>query len=190
MLGATEEYNKVNYIIFDLEATCWDQHNRSDNETIEIGAVKLNHQAKIVGEFQKYVRPLKFPLLSTFCKELTTIEQIDIDRADYFYLVNEEFKEWIGNQYILCSWGRYDRKQLEADCALSNLETEWIRRHISLKHQFTKIRSLRRNLGMSKALELEQITIVGTHHRGIDDARSITKIFRRHFTAWNFEVPN
>ena len=34
----------MNYIIFDLEATCWEHDRNRINEIIEIGAVKLNER--------------------------------------------------------------------------------------------------------------------------------------------------
>ncbi len=180
----------MNYIVFDLEATCWDQHDRSDNETIEIGAVMLNEKCEIVSTFEKFIKPIRYPILSDFCKDLTTITQEDIDQADYFHIVIEEFKKWFDcarGEYVLCSWGFYDRKQFESDCAIHNLDTEWLKKHISLKHQHGKINNLKRAVGMKRALEYDKMKIDGTHHRGIDDAKNITKIFIKYFDKWEFK---
>ena len=174
-------------IIFDLEATCWPQHDRTDNETIEIGAVKLNAHGHTVDEFVQFVRPIRFPILSGFCTELTTIQQADVDGAPYFYEAIERFKSWIGVgdvPYMLCSWGFYDRRQLEADCALHHLDTDWLTPHISLKHQHAEISPIKRALGMARALAYEGLAAEGTHHRGIDDARNIAKIFVKRRGEW------
>jgi inhibitor of KinA sporulation pathway (predicted exonuclease) len=32
----------------------------------------------------------------------------------------------------------------------------------------------------------EGMTLAGTHHRGIDDARNITQLFLRYFDHWQF----
>lgn len=179
----------MNYIIFDLEATCWGQHDRSDNETIEIGAVKIDEKGKSLDKFQTFVKPLKHPQLSGFCKQLTSIQQKDIDGAPFFYEAINEFKEWIGvgtKDYQLCSWGFYDRKQLEADSNLAHLDVAWIKRHISVKHQHHKLTNTRRALGMAKALAHEQLTLEGTHHRGIDDACNIARIFAKYLGQWQF----
>lgn len=37
----------MNDIIFDLKATCWDGWRKSQNETIEIGAVLVNDKKEI-----------------------------------------------------------------------------------------------------------------------------------------------
>jgi len=177
----------MKYIIFDLEATCWEKGMKYENETIEIGALLINEKKEIVSEFQRFVKPLRFPILSDFCKELTSISQQQVDEAARFYEVIEAFKQWFDwekEDYLLCSWGFYDRKQLEQDSALSSLNIDWIERHISLKHQHRTIRNLRRPMGMKRALQLEGIELEGVHHRGIDDARNIAKIFVKYFDKW------
>ena len=178
----------MNYIVLDLEATCWkNRHTNKPNEIIEIGAVKIDSSGRIVDEFSEFVRPKLHPFLSDFCKELTTITQEDIDNADFFHTVIEAFKTWINlkEPYILCSWGYYDKNQFVSDCELHDLDTEWVEPHISIKHQYAEIKGIRRPIGMAGALKLEMISLDGTHHRGIDDARNISKIFLRHFGKWN-----
>lgn len=178
----------MNYIVFDLEATCWDQRDQTDNETIEIGAL-LIREKKIISEFQRFIKPLKHPILSDFCKNLTSIQQEDVDNAKYFYEVIEDFKNWIahmGDAYQLCSWGVYDRKQFTSDCLLSKLDIAWLEPHISIKHQYQKIKNNRRAIGLKRALEQENMVLEGFHHRGIDDARNIAKIFLKYYDLWEY----
>lgn len=177
----------MNYVIVDLEATCWEGHDKSRNETIEIGAVLINEQGQFLSEFEAFVKPLKFPILSDFCKELTSITQMDVDNAPYFSEVLDAFKSWFGhgkNDYVICSWGFYDRKQFESDCELHGLDSSWLKPHISLKHQHAKLTGQRRALGMKRALDAEGLKLEGTHHRGIDDARNIAKIFVKYLNDW------
>ena len=177
----------MNYIIVDLEATCWENRSDGKNEIIEIGAVKVNDDQEIVSEYQQFVKPLKNPILSEFCKELTSIQQTDVENAPYFFEVLPLFQEWIGDEpYLLCSWGFYDRKQFEEDCDLHQIDKKWLANHISLKHQHAKIANLRRAIGMKNALKQEGIDLAGTHHRGIDDARNITKLFLKYFGQWKY----
>jgi len=178
----------MNYIVFDLEATCWEGWDKSQNETIEIGAVKINEQLETVSEYEQFVKPLKHPKLSEFCKELTSIRQEDVQSAPYFQEAIRLFREWIGKEsFVLCSWGFYDRIQLESDCEIHGIEESWISQHISLKHQHGKIRKLKRAVGMKAALNIEKLALDGTHHRGIDDARNIAKIFKKCYAKWEFD---
>jgi len=182
--------NSISYIIFDLEATCWDQWDKSQNETIEIGAVKINYHGEILSEFNAFIRPIRYPKLSQFCINLTGIQQDEIDKAAYFSEVIEAFKSWIGvdrQDYCLCSWGYYDRIQFESDCKLHGISSEWVSKHISLKHQYPIFKNLKRAIGMKNALIEEGMKLTGAHHRGIDDARNIAKIFLKYLNKWNFE---
>ena len=178
----------MNYIIFDLEATCWEDRNiNKQNEIIEIGAVKIDDEGNIQSEFAEFIKPKLHPILSDFCKDLTTITQQEIDAADSFKEVIERFKQWINLEepFVLCSWGFYDKKQFSKDCDLHDLNKDWLENHISLKHQYAQIKKLRRPMGMGGALKKEDLTLEGTHHRGIDDARNIAKIFLANFNYWN-----
>ena len=177
----------MNYIILDLEATCWkDRSLKHQNEIIEIGAIKINENKEKVGEFSLFIQPKLQPTLSEFCTELTTITQKDVDKASLFPEVISQFQNWINldSEYILCSWGFYDKKQFKMDCELNELPTDWLKHHISLKHQYAKIKNLKKPTGMGGALRKENLPLDGTHHRGIDDARNITKIFLKYFDEW------
>jgi 3'-5' exoribonuclease 1 len=191
----------MHYIIVDLESTCWENDRSRQNEIIEIGAVKLDENLNIVSEFQTFVKPKLHPVLSDFCKKLTSIRQEDVDQAPSFKEALKAFHEWMGEDYWLCSWGFYDKKQLKMDCELHKLPTGWLRNHISIKHQHGKmvveelraagkpqsqIKRFERGVGMETALKMLNIPLEGTHHRGIDDARNIAKIFVKIFEQLKF----
>src|SRR5690349_5592775 len=181
----------MSYIIFDLKATCWEEHDKGPNEIIEIGAVKIDKTRTVVSEFSSFIKPLKHPVLSDFCKRLTSIKQDDVDHAPGFNDVIGTFRNWIskGSEgYVLCSWGFYDKNQFESDCRIHGLDVSWLTRHVSLKHQYAKFRKLKRPTGMKNALDLEELKLEGTHHRGIDDARNIARIFIKHFDNWDFDT--
>lgn len=176
----------MNYIILDLEATCEENNRNFPKEIIEIGAVKIDDNKKIIDTFNVFVKPILTNKLTNFCKQLTSIKQEDIDSAEKFSVVINEFKNWIGKEdYVLCSWGFYDKNQLIQDCNLHKLNSNWVNRHISLKHQFGNIRNMK-PCGMEKALNILKLPLDGTHHRGIDDAKNISKIFIHYFDKWNF----
>ncbi len=109
----------MNFIIYDLEATCWKGTPPSlIQEIIEIGAVKINGYGEILGSFNKFVRPTVNPSLSAFCQELTGIDQVQVNRANKFDRVVDDFMEWIDieyEDYLLCSWGGFDKRMLIQD---------------------------------------------------------------------------
>ncbi len=176
----------MNYIIFDLEATCWENDKSKTSEIIEIGAVKLNGRLEIIDTFSKFIKPVIHPVLSDFCTKLTSIEQRNVDTANIFGDVMVEFEDWITSsetEVTLCSWGFYDKKQIFRECKAKNYSGrihDLLDRHISIKHQFAEIKGIS-PCGMSQALDLLGLPLEGTHHRGIDDAKNITKIFMEVF---------
>lgn len=178
------------FIIVDLEATCWEDRSHKPNEIIEIGAVCIGEEGEHLGEFNLFVKPVIHPVLSPFCIQLTSITQKMVDGAFSFPKVLQQFQEWIHSfqdSYTLCSWGFYDKVQFKDDCELHQLDTNWIKPHISLKHQYAEIRNLRKPIGMKEALRREGLSLQGTHHRGIDDARNIAKIFVLYLDFWKYD---
>jgi 3'-5' exoribonuclease 1 len=173
----------VRYVIFDLEATCWrpgspDRPRINVSEIIEIGAVMLDEELNIISEFAKFVRPTINPKLSTFCKELTTITQKEVDNADTFAMVINQFASWAEGCRIM-SWGGWDKKQIEREClekANNGPILNVIKNHTDYKRLFASLKQIE-PCGMDKALRLLDIPLDGTHHRGIDDAKNIAKIF-------------
>lgn len=52
------------YVIFDLEATCWESGTRPERmEIIEIGAVMLSQNLAPVKEYSAFVKPVAEPVL-------------------------------------------------------------------------------------------------------------------------------
>jgi inhibitor of KinA sporulation pathway (predicted exonuclease) len=177
------------YIVVDLEATCWEDRSKSPNEIIEIGAVMVNEYKEQISEFDTFVKPIIHTQLSDFCTQLTSITQTLVDSAPLFPQAIAGFQNWItshSDEYVLCSWGFYDKKQFENDCLLHNLPADWIKAHWSIKHQYSKIKNMK-PMGMEQALAKELLTLEGTHHRGIDDAKNIAKIFIKYFDHWGIK---
>lgn len=178
----------MEYIIFDLEATCWEEKNDKIKEIIEIGAVKLSDNLEVLDTFSEFVKPKINPMLSAFCKSLTGISQKDVDDALIFNEVISNFEKWIfssGKKVEIISWGYYDKKQILMESGAKGYSGKIIKllqeRHISLKHEFAKIRK-ERTCGMKRALNKLNIPLKGHHHRGIDDAKNIVEIFKSVFS--------
>ncbi|MBK6620708.1 MAG: exonuclease domain-containing protein [Saprospirales bacterium] len=180
----------MNFIVFDLEATCWEgKPENKVQEIIEIGAVRLSAFGEVEDTFCRFVRPVLNPSLSVFCRQLTRIEQRDIDKAAGFAKVIDEFQDWADifyEDYLLCSWGNFDRKMLVQDCKLHKLDSEWALEHINLKRQYQDIRKLKKKRGLQAALEKEGFEFEGSPHRAIDDAKNLVKIFLKHLDEWAY----
>lgn len=196
----------MNYVVLDLEATCGKEIPDGESEIIEIGAVKLNDKLEVVDEFQSFIRPVLHPTITYFCEELTSIKQADVDNADTFNVVFPKFYDWATDVKVtgpmswsaeptwFCSWGFYDKKMILADLRKWHRERMYelyadgiAGHHISIKHQHGKMIGVDRGVGMATALNMLGLKLDGTHHRGIDDARNIAKIFVKIFDNLQFK---
>ena len=171
----------MTYIIVDFEATCCDRGSvpRDEMEIIEIGAVALcGDDSEISSEFQAFIKPQRHPDLTAFCTSLTSITQVMVDAAPIFAEQLAAFKTWIDEQEkpVFCSWGDYDRKQLQQDCGFHQQPYPFNQEHINIKKRFAKNRNMRKAPGLGRALAQMQMSFIGSPHRGIDDARNMARL--------------
>ncbi len=179
----------MNYIIYDIEATCWQNDPpHLIQETIEIGAYLLDDYGDILEKFSRFIRPVKHPNLSPYCVELTGITQLMVNRAKTFPEVIEEFQDWINldDEFVLCAWGDFDKKQLKRDCEAHRLDTWWLDEFLNMKTQYEQFKRLTKRTSMVSALKREGYEYVGRQHRAIDDAFNLTKIFNCYLGEWSW----
>lgn len=180
----------MRFIIFDLEATCWDGNQVGRNqEVIEIGAVCADQFGDVLSSFTRLVRPVQNNRLSHYCTNLTGITQDDVEGAKPFRSAVIDFMNWIDiddEEYLLCSWGDKDIEFLQNDCQYNQIETDWLDRYIDLKTQYHNIRGLQRKRGLKKVLAFEQIEFEGNHHRAFDDAANLFSLFAKYRDMWMY----
>ncbi|NHZ40738.1 3'-5' exonuclease [Massilia aquatica] len=169
------------YLVIDFEATCCDNGSvpRDHMEIIEIGAVMVDGASlAAVDEFQTFIRPVRHPQLTPFCTTLTSIEQKDVDSAPLFEEAIGQFKTWLYQyrDFVFCSWGDYDLKQLHQDCAFHKLPYPISASHANLKRLMAERQKLSKKPGLGEAIRLAGMKFEGDHHRGIDDARNIARL--------------
>lgn len=180
----------VNFIIYDLEATCWlGRPPKGYNEIIEIGAVRINEYGDYLGSFERFVKPTINPLLSGFCKKLTSISQDQVDMAQTFPRVLDEFMEWADmdiEDYYVCSWGNNDKKLFKGECDIHDLDDAWLDNYVNLKNQFERIKGGVVKGTLKKIVQKEGFEFTGIQHRAISDAENLAKLFLKYFDEWRF----
>ena len=173
------------YLVIDLEATTDDGTDdaravpREEMETIEIGAVLVRANTLAVeAEFQTFVRPVRHPVLTPFCTELTSITQAMLADAPSFPEAMEALRRaMLAGRWgvVWGSWGIFDDTQLRRDCAFHALDYP-MPEHLNLKNVFSAAQGRRKRYGMAKALHLCGLDLVGAHHRALDDAKNIARL--------------
>jgi inhibitor of KinA sporulation pathway (predicted exonuclease) len=97
------------WLIIDLEATTeeggWPVE---EMEIIEIGASLVAPDGHELEHFRRFVRPLRRPRLTAFCRELTHISQSQIDGAAPLGQVWPQFERWLEPHLPhLVGWGSW-----------------------------------------------------------------------------------
>ncbi len=170
-----------NWIVVDLETTCWEVGTETERqEIIEIGAVRLERPGLAIPErFSRFVRPKDDPIITDFCRKLTSIAQEDVDKAPPFPAALSEFLTWAGRKpFRLASWGMFDLEQLERECLRHKIPMPPVLlRHIDIRGLFAQRRGIE-PCRMTEALGMLKIPLEGTLHRGVDDAENGAKLAR------------
>ncbi len=180
----------MNYIVLDLEATCWEGfQQRNMSEIVEIGAVKVNHFGEEIGKFHSFVKPVFHPHLSSYFLRLTGIPRLSILNAKTFDVVFPEFMSWVleeGEEYYLCAWGSGDLRFLQENTKAHRLSYQLADRYIDVKLYYnTQIKWNRRKpFGLLKALHHEGFEFEGSQHRAFDDAYNLCKLFVKYIDDW------
>ena len=90
--------NYTHAIVLDFEATCDDRSRPRPQEIIEFPSVLISLKSlEFIDEFQAFIRPVHNPVLTTFCKNFTSIQQSDVDGAKIFPEVLADHQSWLEN---------------------------------------------------------------------------------------------
>ena len=169
-------------LVIDLEATCdeGDGIPSEHMEIIEIGAVWATDDGNVLDTFQALVRPVVCPQLTQFCRQLTGIQQAEIDAVETFPSAAAALSRFAQRHQTADatwgSWGQYDAKQFARDCERHCIPDPLAAfEHVNLKRRFAKARKIK-EVGMARALQMVGLPLDGAHHRGLDDARNIAKL--------------
>ncbi|WP_397448952.1 exonuclease domain-containing protein [Pseudomonas sp. NA-150] len=170
------------WLVIDLEATTeeggWPL---AEMEIIEIGVTLVNQDGRELDHFERFVRPVRRPQLTSFCKELTHISQVNIDNAQTLSVIWPQFERWLAHHRPRlvgwASWGEYDRRQLEQEWQQQQLTSDLSTLpHVNLKQRFIEARQLQRPLGLNGALQLAGMQFNGQQHRALVDARNTARL--------------
>lgn len=169
----------MNYLVVDLECTCNNpQFDRSEMETIEIGAIILNDKLETVGLYQAFIKPTIHTELTDFCKQLTSITQYQVDTGSS---LDESLKDLYTfaserGEFKFVSWGGFDFRQIKRECKAKGIDNPFFNvPSINYKERYTELTG-NKGTSITKALHANGLDFSGTQHRGIDDAINIVAL--------------
>lgn len=123
----------------------------------------------IVEKRYYYVKP-KYNPISKFCTNLTGITQEMVDNANPLYeVINTINKKYSFSNSIVATWGQFDLYQLKKESDIIGANFNY-NHSIDVKKLYGVSRLLKHDIGLSKALDKENIKFVGKQHNAMYDA--------------------
>ncbi|MCI8663366.1 MAG: exonuclease domain-containing protein [Hungatella sp.] len=176
-----------NYIIFDLE---WNQSpegkensiERMPFEIIEIGAVKLDGEFRIMSEFHHLITPKVYTQLHYKISEVTHMDIRELEQeGEPFTDVIRKFLEWCGRDYRFCTWGSMDLTELQRNMEYYHIEIPFERPlyYYDVQKLYALVRgNMREKTSLDKAVEELGLHTARPFHRALDDAFYTGKVLQ------------
>ena len=169
-------------LVVDVEATCWESGKPpygQFSEIIEIGVCPIDLANLQIGESISILVCPKFSTVSQFCTSLTSLTPQDVEKGTSFKAACDRLKVLGANTCTWGSWGDHDRKQFWKQCSNKkhfHAAYPFGQTHVNIKNLSSLCMRMKKEVGMDKALQMINLELDGTHHRGMDDAKNIAKI--------------
>ena len=187
-LPALQRYKEkqMKTVFIDLEFCEIPKQNKemrktSKFEIIEVGAVKLDDQNRVIDRFDTFVKP-QYGEITTFITELTHIRPEDVNGAREFGEVMDSFVEWLGEEdTLMYSWSSADWMQIQRECRMKSYENdrleslyeEWV----DFQMVFGKIIGIEQPISLENALNGAGIVFEGRPHSAIADAENTAALY-------------
>ena len=172
----------MNYLVIDIESTCDDNDafTKEMMEVIELGAVLINSDLDLIGEFNSFVKPVIRTKLTDFCTKLTTIKQSDVDAAPSLEEALQSLFDFCDEhgEFTFLSWGGFYYRQIKREAISKNINNPMIGKNINYKENYKKLTG-RKARELGNTVKDLGLTFEGTAHRGIDDAKNIYQIIKK-----------
>lgn len=170
---------KDKIIVADFEATCWpgfDAPEGQTNEIIEIGLCLLNPETGEISDKNSILVKPTESIVSDFCTELTSITQamVDTDGQLFDDACNRLETEFNARNRMWASWGSWDRLFLMKQCKRRGVRYPFSKKHVNMKRLFGD--QTGRRLPFKHAMASAKLDMIGTHHRGHDDAHNSARL--------------
>lgn len=178
--------NRKNFIVIDLEATCWEDKafQKENSEIIEIGVALIDFESRRVIKSKSYLIKNKKSKVSDFCTNLTGITQDDLDRdgidlCKASKMIRKEFNP------TNISWGGWgdDFTMLKKTCEERNAIFPFSNNYTDLGFLYSLKKGDSKKWNLENALKEEGLCFIGKAHSGVDDAFNTARLFVKFLTG-------
>ena len=167
----------MRYIVLDME---WNQPMHSKfaiktpvnlrGEIIQIGAVKLDENFRMLDVFDLMVCPKYYKKMNSKVEELTMISNQDLKKGISFTRAFEKFSKWCGKDFCILTWGWDDIPMLEDNLVINNIDKNWIPKTYNIQPIFdAQITNQGRQCALSTAVKIVGEQFLEAHN-ALNDA--------------------
>ena len=182
----------MNYIVIDLEYNQFFDFKKEWQsppnpilplEIIQIGAIKLDENLKIIGDFDATIRPKLYRTLNPYVARVTHLTNHELRNSPAFSKVYSDLKKFIGNnKTTLCFWGNDDMRTLIRNILflsqdISGLPLEYINIQ-RIASTYLNVPA-KQQLSLSYVVSSLAIDAPLTFHNAVNDAYYTAKIFQK-----------
>ncbi|MEK4424865.1 3'-5' exonuclease [Solibacillus sp. FSL K6-1523] len=161
------------YITVDVEAALI----RGKQYIIEIGAVKWLPDGS-TETFTQLIQPYKFKKLNAHIQQLTGIKTEQLVDAPSFKEAFYKFKRWCKNDYLLLTFGEFDRKVLEEELTRNYMNKDCLYPMVDFQQKYMIANAIKEQPSLGGLMAQLGLTN-DTQHRALADAWSLLQIFQQ-----------
>lgn len=176
----------MNHIVIDLEMNKIEKQFRGElklsSELIEIGAVRLDQDFKMLDTYQTYVLPDYGPM-DELIIQLTGITDETLVGAPKFAEAMDDFAHWVGRrQTQFYSWSLSDIRQFQNESVfkgytgeiLAKMENSWN----DFQEEFSNLLGIEKKVRLKQAVASADYEFTGAAHTALADAVNTAEILR------------
>lgn len=175
------------YTVIDLEmCKSYSKSYSYSQETIQIGAVKLDENFEIIDKLNIFVKP-EYGHVDSFIEKLTGITDYDLKTSISFNEAVEKLFNWIGSdENTFVSWSRSDAQQINREAKAKNIKIENIDRILNdwldCQKMYGVKLNTKRSYSLHEAIIATDIKALDNEHDGLADAYNTALIFKKVMT--------
>ena len=184
----------MDYIVIDLEWNgSWSKKAHGYfNEIIEVGAVKVDEQMRIVDEFRAAIKPVVSKKLSTIVTDLTNITAEELEDGTTFTGMMRQLAKWMGKEpSTVLTWSTTDLLVLMENCRYfyNRQEIPFLKNYMDFQVYAQQRMGIdtSQQLGLARAGEMLGIPEDDMSlHRALDDSKLTAAILQKVYDKESF----
>lgn len=151
-------------------------------EIIQIGAVKVDDNYNITQKFDRLIKPQVYERIHPYVEKITGWTDESFVGQDGFVQVYTDFRKFIGDDTVLCTWGSSDIRALYRNLTYYNLVKQpVIIRYMDLQNIATRFLHYSKGgtVGLKNAVELLGIEEEEQFHNALCDAVYTARVLKK-----------